>query len=76
MERFMLMEHTKNNFVVTIFSDGSLRIETKYKVRTNIGHFFQSWRDLGDSTNLPGYAVEMVNGVICEYLDWKERGMP
>jgi hypothetical protein len=71
-ERFMLMEHAHNNFVVTIWSDGSLRIETTYKVRVNIGHFFHTWRNFDcEATTFPRYALEMVDGVVSEYIDWK-----
>lgn len=71
-KRFMLMEHTKGAFVVTIWSDGSLRIETKYKVRRNIGHFFHTYLNFDcEATTFPRYAEEMVHGVIADYLEWK-----
>jgi hypothetical protein len=73
-DRFMLMEHTKDNFVVTIWSDGMVRVESKYKVRTNIVHLFpQEMFDCHiemDMGILPMYAIDMVLGVIGEYIDW------
>lgn len=72
-ERFMLMKHTKDCWIVTIWSDGVLRIESKYKRRVNQVHVLHystvdfEWM----IESLPKYVYDMVTGVMCDYLDYK-----